>query len=669
MKKIFLIAILFLTCFSVKAQLVIEAASADPTTIVRGPEHKIYSVNDATWRNTDNYLIAFTESYGSNVKSNKSNLVAVVVDDAFTVVKVINAAGAKNELPKFDQSIDLLIPSGGFVLVASDDSYSGRGIKRFLAEKFHVGDVVKLRNDGELITIVDLDNKFAITSSAIELDGADMLTVDSKKQVISGRIASFDAAKRNAIEAVDAKSGKKATLKIDAKGNFKGEITLPNKGVNYIDVVLKQGGKQTNITSKIFFLKQDKGDSKEIVLWVEQFPNAKVLTNDQAVAQMAIHAAAAGFTSVALDVKGPEGYASYRKNDLSKTPYYTVTKNPKKQMEDTGFDLLESIVKASRANGLKVYASFNFFTEGNITAHDCLMIEAHPDWEEMVQQPQDKGAILPVRQSARGKQAHEKGDILMLAFTNPSNKAVQDFQLLRVEEVIKNYDIDGVILDRCRYDNLYADFSDITRDSFAAYLKDNGKKLDKFPADAFVIDENGAMVKGQHYTEWLTFRSNTIKLFTDRVRSLVDKYKASKNPDLKFAAYVGSWYEVYYQNGVNWASKNFRYNERLKFAENGIYNDNYYKTSYVDNLDFLMIGTYYKTGEEVNRYITLGNILTGGDVPLIGSMSLPDLKQEQRADVFGASVKNSSGLMIFDLCYILNWIDFTDQMRKANIVK
>lgn len=59
-----------------------------------------------------------------------------------------------------------------------------------------------------------------------------------------------------------------------------------------------------------------------------------------------------------------------------------------------------------------------------------------------------------------------------------------------------------------------------------------------------------------------------------------------------------------------------------------------------------MIGTYYKTPKEVNKYLTLGNILTCGQVPLIGSMSLPDLSVADQGKVFGASLTNSSGLMI-----------------------
>ena len=50
-----------------------------------------------------------------------------------------------------------------------------------------------------------------------------------------------------------------------------------------------------------------------------------------------------------------------------------------------------------------------------------------------------------------------------------------------LEEVLKNYDIDGIVLDRCRYDNLYADFSHVTRNAFEEYLEKEGKVLENFP--------------------------------------------------------------------------------------------------------------------------------------------------------------------------------------------
>ena len=62
-----------------------------------------------------------------------------------------------------------------------------------------------------------------------------------------------------------------------------------------------------------------------------------------------------------------------------------------------------------------------------------------------MQRPEDKGKLLKITESTRGKEA-AKGKLLALAFVNPSNKEVQDFQLLRVEEVLKWYRIRSLSL-------------------------------------------------------------------------------------------------------------------------------------------------------------------------------------------------------------------------------
>lgn len=41
----------------------------------------------------------------------------------------------------------------------------------------------------------------------------------------------------------------------------------------------------------------------------------------------------AGVTAFAFDVKGPEGYASYKKATLTNVPYLTETTNPSKSVE------------------------------------------------------------------------------------------------------------------------------------------------------------------------------------------------------------------------------------------------------------------------------------------------------------------------------------------------
>ena len=665
MNKAILVILTFVfSCSTIWAQnsvLTVEAPSPDPTLIVRGPEQGVAFVNRANWLETDNALFLFTEAYGTQLNHSRRNFTAIQVNAQMKVTAIINGGVNQGERPDFNQELSLSIPKGGFVLVASDDAYATRGLKKFVAESFRIGDLAKLRVKGEIATLEQVVKHFSgDAQAAISLQGDLLRTVAKPKMLVEGFISNYT---KNAKFRVEAHlNGEKTPLRLNSKGQFKGWVDLSAK-TNYITISLLSNGKELQAAPLTVYYKDNSQGQSEVVLWVEQFPNAKVLTTDAKVEEMISNAKMAGFTAVGFDVKGPEGFASYRKNNLSKTPYLTELTNPKKQIDDTGIDLLEVITRISHLHGLKVYASFNFFTEGNITANDYAVLNENQDWEQIVQRPEDKGKLLRVRASQHGRDA-AAGKKIALAFVNPSNKEVQDFQLLRVEEVLQNYPIDGIVLDRCRYDNLYADFSHVTRNAFADFLLAQGKQLNSFPNDAFLIDAQGALVKGQYYKEWILFRSMTIKQFTDRVRALIDKYKAEVNPKLQMAAYVGSWYEVYYQNGVNWASKDFEYNQSLNFPESDIYGTLYNETSYVDNLDFLMIGTYYKTEKEINRYITLGNILTNGNLPLLGSMSLPDLQTEEQTEVFKASLQNSSGLMIFDNCYI-KWPEFISNMQKA----
>lgn len=667
MNRLIIILSLLLVPVFISAQTVvtIEAASPDPTLTVRGLEKPIDLFNNSAWEKQEKGIVLLSTEYKKAIKSTQSTYTAVVINGDMKVIKVLNGVISKDAQPAFSAPLDITLGQAEFALIGYDTDYLKDGYRKFLAENFHVGDVVKLRIDGE---VHSLDKVIAFSKGSIppqiELDNDFLFTVVGSKTTLSGCIANYDK-KANYQLFIENRTEIKPVA-VTTKGLFRNQLTL-NDGTNFFNWILKKEGKEITRKSVAIFSKVPNQQQSELVMWVEQFPNAKVLTNREAVATMVNNVKKAGFTSIGLDVKGPEGYVSYRKNDLSKTPYLTATKNPNKQVKDDGFDLLEVVLQEAHKIGLKVYTSFNFFTEGNITVNDYAILHEHKDWEEIVQRPEDKGKLLKITESTRGKEA-AKGKLLALAFVNPSNKEVQDFQLLRVEEVLKNYDIDGIVLDRCRYDNLYADFSHVTRNVFEEYLEKEGKILENFPADAFKIDKEGTLVKGQFFKEWITFRSQTICDFTGRIRSLVDKYKTEKNPNLKMAAYVGSWYEVYYQNGVNWASNQFKYDDRLSFPDSEIYGENYNKTSYLNNLDFLMIGTYYKTPKEVNRYITLGNILTCGQIPLLGSMSLPDLSVSDQGKVFGASLKNSSGLMIFDNCYV-DWNTFFEQMKIAFSIK
>jgi len=77
-----------------------------------------------------------------------------------------------------------------------------------------------------------------------------------------------------------------------------------------------------------------------------------------------------------------------------------------------------------------------------------------------------------------------------------------------------------------------------------------------------------------------------------------------------------------------------------------------------------MIGCYYDTKEQIEKYVTLGNILINNKINLIGSISLPDLKTlDELKEGFRTTLDNSDGTMIFDLCYT-DWNTLTPAMKE-----
>lgn len=512
-----IITLLFAQVALSQTIITIEAPSPDPTLMVRGPEKNITLLNESAWEKQDNFIALFSSVYGNTICSDRMTYTALQINKDMKVTAIVNGGVDKDTAPSFNEKLNLNIPKEGFVLVASDSDYATKGWKKFVAENFRVGDIVKLRLNGEICSLAQIITpQLNSPVPGIEIEDDFLRTVIGNEAIIKGKVINYDS--KAGYKLLLSQGSNILPLRPSSKGNFSIKLALL-PGSNYFDVQLVKDGKAVANQPLVLYSKNDNSkEQKELVMWVEQFPNALKLVDRESVAKMVSDISKAGFTSIGLDVKGPEGYVSYRKNDLSGTPYFTATKNPKKQVKDTGFDLLQVVVEEAHKAGLKVYTSFNFFTEGNITVNDYAILHQHKDWEEIVQRPEDKGKLLKITESTRGKEA-AAGKLLALAFVNPSNKEVQDFQLLRVEEVLKNYDVDGIVLDRCRYDNIYADFSHVTRNAFEDYLAAQGKSLDNFPADAYKIDKNGTLVKGKYYKEWITFRSQQLPISPEESES------------------------------------------------------------------------------------------------------------------------------------------------------
>lgn len=626
----------------------VEAAPADITIGVEGPRKRLnYVDKDVT--GIENIVALFTGDSGASIQVPQYN-VAVQVDGNNRVLQVINPS-VNGKPPIWTGPTDLPIPENGYVLMAQDNSYTGNDIKRFLAEKFKAGDVIKLRKNGEVVDVKDLMSGNGLIPKLV-LDNAPMYTVIESQTAVTGRIDNMDNPSAITLMVNDAE------VPFGEDGTFTYSYLL-QAGTNYIDVKVLKNETEQDKRSLVVFNRPGFNSNKEVILWVDQAANAKKFKTSEQVREFLEQAKQGGTTAVVFDVKGVEGYVSYKKNTLTGRPYVSEIKAPQKAGASPDLDLLQEFITHGHALGLKIHAAINVFAEGSIAHQEFAVLNDHLDWEERVHFAENNGEIKRLRESAK------QG---LVAFVNPSNDEVRQYELNTFEEIIRNYDVDGVVHDRGRYDNEGADFSNETRAKFEQFLADRNKQLVHWPNDIFYY-ENNIRMNGPLIQDWWEFRSGTIKSFFGEVKGLVDSYEAESGRKIEVSSYVGSWYETYFLNGVNWGSTNFRFDPRLGLLDESVYTPEYYETGYIEHLDFLMIGAYQTTSQEVNKYITLGNIVTNGEIPLYAGIALTNVQTPaMQREVFQAGLSTTNGLMLFDASQV-NWPIVTAALQDREWVK
>lgn len=253
-------------------------------------------------------------------------------------------------------------------------------------------------------------------------------------------------------------------------------------------------------------------------------------------------------------------------------------------------------------------------------------------------------------------------------FVNPLHPEARRYELEMAREIVSNYAIDGLVLDRCRFSNLNNDFSDRTHDAFAQWLQRQPRVsnrrggfpnvINRWPQDVFAFPEKpgGAIKKGPLYKPWMEFRAQTIR---DFVAELARTVRAVK-PNIILGTYVGSWYPGYYEVGVNWGS-----------PRNGIryswFTPNYPRTGYAQFFDWISTGCYYPNATEdearmqgqnpqatVEFAATLSNKAVASSAFVYAGIYIQDYlrKPEAFLRALEACTQRSQGFMIFDLSFM-----------------
>src|SRR5262249_15864506 len=111
------------------------------------------------------------------------------------------------------------------------------------------------------------------------------------------------------------------------------------------------------------------------------------------------------------------------------------------------FDALRDTIAEAHRRGLRVRAWMPQF-------HDQMAAQAHSVWQ---MQGLKDGSVVPFSGGGRKE-----------VFVNPLNAEARNYQRSLIEEVARDYDVDGIVIDWVRFDDYAMDLGEETRARFKA---------------------------------------------------------------------------------------------------------------------------------------------------------------------------------------------------------
>lgn len=361
----------------------------------------------------------------------------------------------------------------------------------------------------------------------------------------------------------------------------------------------------------------------------------------------------AGFTDVVVDVRPTNGDVLF-KTDVETQVNWLGAWMPSgfTKIERTAtWDYLQAFIDAGHSLGLKVHAGFNTFSGGNTTSlgSEGLLFRDATKRTWATELLTTSGIVNTLDQSTSGSK-----------FFNPVNTDVQNYIFSLLDGLASYPDLDGIFLDRGRFDDLDSDFSLYTKKKFEEYL---GYSISNFPKDVMTAGTKAGTLPSPmpvYFKQWLEFRVKTIHDFMEKARNRVKAI----NKDIQFGVYVGGWYSTYYGVGVNWASP--EYNTASAYPSWAT--ANYKNYGYADHMDIMLIGAYasptsvYGTNEwTIQGFCSKAMDKIKGDAIVIGGPDIGNGAWATSSDAVinqaitqsvDAAINACDGYFLFDMIHL-----------------
>lgn len=404
-----------------------------------------------------------------------------------------------------------------------------------------------------------------------------------------------------------------------------------------------------------------KGEPRYI--WIDAAANFQFYANDAGyIAADCDRIAKMGFTDIIVDVRPTSGDVLFKSEVAPACTKVAAWVNGRyRWVERTAaFDYLATFIAEGHRAGLRVNAAINTMVGGAKTSiGDVGMVFDKPSlrsWCSVDNLP--AGLTNAMDDPDTGPR-----------FLDPANTEVQQFLLTLLGELASYEGLDGIVLDRCRYDDnsLDAGYTDAAKEAFTTYLGTAPSSWPMIPQGQVFLDSPTTLQRN-----WLTFRCKTIHDFVEKAAKKVHEV----SPTIRFGVYVGAWFSEYYRSGVNWASPNYNLSKNessYKWA-----NTAYQKTGFANLLDFILLGAYAGASNvhgsnewTMEGFAKLGAKRLCGDVPFAagpdignGSGFTNGRQEALLPDIVMTMMDSADGLFIFDLCHV-RMFDYWEAFKKG----
>ena len=263
---------------------------------------------------------------------------------------------------------------------------------------------------------------------------------------------------------------------------------------------------------------QEKQPSKPLYMWFDCEANYATLSHPDSIRYYVSKIHDMGFTDVVVDVKSIMGETLY-KSDIA--PYMGEWEGVTRP---ENYDLLGYFIEEGHKLGMRVHGSLNVFAGGHNYFDRGIIYGDHADWQSQVY---TEGKIVPISEI----KSNYNGML------NPANPEVQEYELAILKEFAGKYpDVDGIVFDRVRFDNITSDFSPLSKELFEAYA---GTKVADYPGDIlrWTQDADGkwSWSQGPLFRKWIEWRASVIKDFVTEAHRQLKEI----NPRLLIGDYTG----------------------------------------------------------------------------------------------------------------------------------